>query len=394
MQALKHSWEDDKLTVALCGNVDTHEAPIIEQQIFALTKERIPRVLCLDCDKLDYISSAGLRMVMRLAKVVPHVRFVEVWPEVYTLLETTGFDTLFEVTRAMRTVSVEGCPVVGRGSKGVVYRIGGDTIVKVTDNENALDEISHEREVARAAFIAGIPTAISYDVVRVGNGYGSVFELLDVESLADMLAEGKMSVEEVAARSVDLLRQIHKTKADLELMPDIREQAVGWLRDARPALPADQYAQVHELVEAIPENDAMVHGDFHIKNIMVQGDECLLIDMATLSHGDAVFELAPIYNTYVGRGLVCPQSVEDFMGVPYEVSRQLWDLTLRGCMATDDPDALATAHDRISIMSALRMLGHPVRQGYADTDQAQKVYATFGQIVAETLPRVDSLTLG
>ena len=394
MQALKHSWEDDKLTVALSGNIDANEAPLIEQQIFALTKERIPRVLCLDCDKLEYISSAGLRMVMRLAKVVPHVRFVEVWPEVYTLLETTGFDTLFEVTRAMRTVSVEGCPIVGRGSKGVVYRIGGDTIVKVTDNENALDEISHEREVARAAFIAGIPTAISYDVVRVGNGYGSVFELLDAQSLADVLAEGKMSVEEVAARSVDLLRQIHKTKADLELMPDIRDRARGWLRDARTVMPADQAEKVHDLIEAVPDSDAMVHGDFHIKNIMVQGEECLLIDMATLSHGDAVFELAPTYNTYVGRGLVSRKMVEDFMGVPYEVSQRLWALTLQGCAATDDPDVLAGAQDRIGLLAALRMLGHPVRQGYADGIWGKQMFATFGQILTDILPRVDSLSLG
>ncbi|MBQ7200049.1 MAG: phosphotransferase [Eubacterium sp.] len=30
----------------------------------------------------------------------------------------------------------------------------------------------------------------------------------------------------------------------------------------------------------IPARDTMVHGDFHTNNIMVQGDELLIIDMA------------------------------------------------------------------------------------------------------------------
>ena len=31
----------------------------------------------------------------------------------------------------------------------------------------------------------GLPTVISYDIVQVGNLYGSVFEMLDAKSFAD-----------------------------------------------------------------------------------------------------------------------------------------------------------------------------------------------------------------
>ena len=57
--------------------------------------------------------------------------------------------------------------------------IDPDTIVKVYLNPDALPEIHRERELARLAFVAGVPTAIPYDVVRIeGGGYGSVFELV------------------------------------------------------------------------------------------------------------------------------------------------------------------------------------------------------------------------
>ena len=60
-----------------------------------------------------------------------------------------------------------------------------ETIVKEFHNADALENINRERELARTAFVLGIPTAISYDVVRLENGgYGAVYELLNAKSYA------------------------------------------------------------------------------------------------------------------------------------------------------------------------------------------------------------------
>ena len=61
------------------------------------------------------------------------------------MLETTGFSELFHVTKALRRVSVEGCPIVGKGGQGTVYRLGDETIVKVYKPETSLADINHER---------------------------------------------------------------------------------------------------------------------------------------------------------------------------------------------------------------------------------------------------------
>ena len=69
--------------------------------------------------------------------------------------------------------------MIGQGANGKVHRIDRDTIVKVYLNPDALPKIHRERELARAAFLAGVHTAIPYDVVRIeGGGYGSVLESL------------------------------------------------------------------------------------------------------------------------------------------------------------------------------------------------------------------------
>ena len=85
--------------------------------------------------------------------------------------------------RTWNTSPAQDCEVIGEGFNGKVYRIDQDNVVKVYKNANALADIQHEREVARLAMVLGVPTAISYDVVRVRDSYGSVFELLNARSL-------------------------------------------------------------------------------------------------------------------------------------------------------------------------------------------------------------------
>ena len=54
------------------------------------------------------------------------------------------------------------------------------------------------------------------------------------------------------------------------------------------------------LTEAIPEDDHMLHGDYHTKNIVLSGGEVLVIDMDTLSVGHPIFDLVQMYNAYIG----------------------------------------------------------------------------------------------
>ena len=107
-------------------------------------------------------------MILRLRKQEPELAIVNASPEVYEIFEMTGFTEMMPVSRAYRRVSVDGCEVIGQGANGKVYRLDPETIIKVYLNPNSLPDIHRERELARKAFVLGIPTAIPYDVVKVG----------------------------------------------------------------------------------------------------------------------------------------------------------------------------------------------------------------------------------
>ncbi|MBQ3868607.1 MAG: STAS domain-containing protein, partial [Clostridia bacterium] len=162
--------------IRLSGRIDSNNAAQTEQDIRAqLAAAGSPDRAVFDAAGLEYISSAGLRVILRIRKDVPELKIINVNPEVYEILDMTGFTEMMTVEKAYRTVSVEGCEVIGEGFNGKVYRIDKDNVVKTYKNAGALAGIMHEREVARLALILGVPTAISYDIVRVGDSYGSVF---------------------------------------------------------------------------------------------------------------------------------------------------------------------------------------------------------------------------
>ena len=58
--------EGNALTVKLAGHLDTNTAPVFEREIAPVLSE-IDR-LTLDLEKLDYISSAGLRVLLLFAQ--------------------------------------------------------------------------------------------------------------------------------------------------------------------------------------------------------------------------------------------------------------------------------------------------------------------------------------
>ena len=242
------------MKINLTGRIDSSNATEVESKI----KEQIEGFsgeLELDAAELEYISSAGLRIILRLKKANPSTRVINCSSEVYDIFEMTGFTEMMDVSKAYRKISVEGCEVIGEGANGKVYRTDPDTIVKVYKNPDSLDEIHNERELARKAFVMGIPTAIPYDVVQVGELYGSVFELLNATSFAKLIKTGEESVDELARQSVEILKAMHGTQLKDSELPSKRQEAIGWAEYCAPYLPEEIGGKLVKMFREIPETE-------------------------------------------------------------------------------------------------------------------------------------------
>lgn len=384
--------EDGKLIIALEGRIDSLNAFEAEKSIGEWTKRYPDLPVVLDCDRLEHSTSAGLRVILRLKQKKKDVILINAHSELYSILEMTGFTEMMEVRKAYRMISVEGCEMIGQGANGKVYRVDRDTIVKVYRNPEAISEIHRERELARTAFVAGVPTAIPYDVVRVKEGgYGSVFELLNASSYAGLLLKGEKTVEEVAGMSAQLLKTIHSRKVAPGVLPDMKKTVMGWISFLEPSLPEEQINRLQELVGGIPDSLRMLHGDFHVKNVMLQNGESLLIDMDTLCHGDPVFELAAMYNAYVGFGALDPTLPEGFFGFSYNISKTIWAETLKKYLETTDAEFLRKTEEKAKLIGLLRIMRRLIRHQELEHESGRAMMDYCRRELADILSRVDTL---
>lgn len=88
--------EGDKLFLSLIGRVDSLTAPRILSFYEKVSHEKNIKAVYIDCEHLQYISSAGLRVLLIMKKNSEGGAFLDhVGPQIMEILETTGFDSIF-----------------------------------------------------------------------------------------------------------------------------------------------------------------------------------------------------------------------------------------------------------------------------------------------------------
>ncbi len=390
MATVNSKVENGALVITLAGRVDSSNAAQVEALVVDACKTPHDTIV-LDVDELEYISSAGLRIVLRVRKESKDMKIINASSEVYDIFDMTGFTEMITVEKAYRKLSVDGCEVIGQGANGKVYRLDPDTIIKVYFNPDSLPDIHRERELARRAFVLGIPTAIPYDVVKVGTGYGSVFELLDALPFSKLIKQEPENLDKYVDLYVDLMKKIHSTEVKPEDMPDMRAVVLDWVAFLKPYLPEDKWSKLNALVCAVPVVHRMMHGDYHIKNVMMQNGEVLLIDMDTLCQGHPVFELASVYNAYIGFSELDHSVSESFLGISYETAVSIWKKSLPLYLGTDDPERIADVENKAMLIGYTRLLRRIIRRKGLESEEGKKAIEVYKNHIIELLDKIETL---
>jgi uncharacterized protein (TIGR02172 family) len=382
--------DKDIIYIAVEGRIDASNAAEAEEKIFRIKNDNPGKHTVLDADELEYISSAGLRVILRLRKEEPKLAIINVAPDVYEVFDMTGFTDMVTVEKAYQRMSVEGCEFIAKGANGAVYRYDAETILKTYFAKDALPEIKQERENARKAFVLGINTAIPYGIVRVGDGYGTVTELLNATSVTKLIRNNPDDMSEAAKYYIDMLKSIHAIEVEDGEVPDMKETALAWADFVAPHLPEEQGKKLRALVEAVPKQNTLMHGDYHTNNIMVQNGEPLLIDMDTLCMGHPVFELGSMFNAFIGYSELDHQVTMNFFGYTHETAEKFWDMALKMYLGTEDEAVCRSVAEKAMIIGYTRMLRRALRRP-EEAESPDKI-ARCKEMLAELLSRIDSLS--
>ena len=90
--------DNKTLNIALAGRLDTTTAPQLEAEL----KSELPNVtlLVMDFEKLEYISSAGLRVLLSAQKIMNkqgEMKIIHVSDVINEIFEVTGFSDILNI---------------------------------------------------------------------------------------------------------------------------------------------------------------------------------------------------------------------------------------------------------------------------------------------------------
>jgi len=347
------------VTISFNGRLDTATSAETSDKINR-ELEKIGAIDSLTCNasRLVYISSSGLRILLSLAKRYKVFRVTDVQPQVYTVLETTGFTKIMTVERGLRQLSVEGCRLIGIGGVGKVYRLDGDTIIKVFREGTTMEEVRREISLSKEAFVLGMPTAISFDIVKVSPSpevqaecYGLVYELLKAKTMSTYVKQHPNRLDAFAKKYADLLRELHQIEVSQGgVIPSAIEHERQQVEYIGRYFPQESIDMLLHIVDSIPAGNRMLHLDLQTKNVMVQGDELMLIDMGEMGYGHPLLELGHAYSAMVS--LI--GDYEKIIGFPRETGRRLWNRAMDYYFEGLPAETIAERKAQIEVVSLVR----------------------------------------
>lgn len=288
-------FNNDTLTVRLTGRVDSANAVSVGKKILRAIDEHNAEKVIIDAEELKYISNAGMKAILKVKKAKPDLQIVNASCDVYELLDMEGITDIIDTRKILREISVEDCKVIEECEIYTVYRLDRDTIVKIY-NRSDLEDIRREMNFAKQAFINGIPTAISFDIVKCGERYGVIFEIVQSDTLVDRLKNDPEHFDEYVEKFAALTKKLHSTElgcGELVSANDVYRQRFAELEGV---LTDDEMSELNRLIDSVPERNTMIHGDLYKKNnIMIRDDELLMIGTGELMRGHPIYDICEVY---------------------------------------------------------------------------------------------------
>lgn len=388
---MQFNLENGALTIFLEGRIDSQTSLSIEESVVKVVEGKDFDSLILNLENVDFLSSAGLRVILRLKKKFTSLSIIDVTPDVYEIFEMTGFSEIMNIKRGFRKLSVDGVEEIGRGANGIVYRYAEDMIVKVYFNNADLDDIKNEVRLAKKAFVSGVSTAIPFDIVKVGKYYGSVFEMIKAESISGLINENPDKIDDYINEMIALLKILNSTIVNDDSVPTIKDIALNWITLIKEHIDQEQVDKLYKLFNAIPEDNNMLHRDFHIKNLLMQQGELILIDMDTLSKGNIIFELTGLFNAYKGFVQIRPATEKSFLGITNETSCYIWKKMLELYFPTKTSEELKIIEKKVETVSTVHLL--KIHLGNFETEDKENKIIKLKNNLTRLLNEVDDLLI-
>ena len=337
---MNYSLKNGNLTFQMPERVSESNATQIKEEALEIIKANPGKKIYIDCQELKYMSSSGLRALLSIQKKNGKDKIIlkSVNKEINEILQMTGFDDIFHVSKTLRKCSVEGQPIICTCTNGWLYSLGKGIMVKVFHKGYSLEEVEQELDLTQQALICGIPTPISFSTTLCDENYGILFEELDATSLANLISRNPSNAKTYAVMLARFCNEIHSTEIDPSSLPDIKKRYCNWLDQYRTKFPEESWSHMRAMVQSMADANTFVHGDLSLNNVFLVDGELMMIDMGSCGYGHPIFDLQSLYASLIAIEIDHPGYCEETMKIDKKVCREFWQTFIHYYLQnSDDP---------------------------------------------------------
>jgi serine/threonine protein kinase len=172
--------------------------------------------------------------------------------------------------------------LLGRGKSSEVFRMGDGEVIKIFHPAVSEDMIEREVAAARLATSLRLSTAAPRLRVTVARNSALIYPEISGVSIAAAIRKKPLSAASLLRDMATLLHSVHRQPVSgLRTVKSVLQTDI----DYGPAPDAIKRAAI-DYLQALPEADHLLHGDFHIDNILLSEGGLVILDWAKAAIGD------------------------------------------------------------------------------------------------------------
>lgn len=178
---------------------------------------------------------------------------------------------------------------IGKGNTAEVFEYGNGKICKLFFEGYPHEYAELEFQNAKEMYKNKIRIPAPFQIVTAENRTGIIYEKIEGETLSSVMAKEKKSIDKLLNMFVHLQLDIlsHHSRNVLSY----KEYLTAMLKNKEIANPA-----ILNVIKSLPEDDCLLHGDFHPNNILITPDGTpVIIDFMNVCYGPSLYDIARTY---------------------------------------------------------------------------------------------------
>jgi aminoglycoside phosphotransferase (APT) family kinase protein len=183
---------------------------------------------------------------------------------------------------------------VAIGNTAKVY-LHNNQIIKVFHDHFSEEDANYEASKQVLAFSSGLPVPRLVEVTVVQGNPAIIMEQIEGKTLGELMLEDNEKIEYYIDLSVTVQQEIHRVEADaLKSMPSKLSSQI----QAAQGLSEEQKQKLLDKLERMPSDNRLCHGDFHLFNLILSGEDVYIIDWIDASSGNICADVCRTYLLY------------------------------------------------------------------------------------------------